>query len=87
MNFVSLKAFWGILFMVLVFAVLAAFATPNNSYSNDATKDEIALGKQLFFDPILSSDSSGWMQLTCVCFKLYTFSIFIAPVFYLVQFN
>lgn len=58
MNFVSLKAFWGILFMVLVLAVLAAFATPNNSYSNDATKDEIALGKQLFFDPILSSDSS-----------------------------
>jgi len=57
-NFVTVKAFWGILFMVLVLAVLAAFARPNNSYSNDATKDEIALGKQLFFDPILSSDSS-----------------------------
>ena len=44
--------------MVLVLGVLAAFALPNNSSIDYAAKDEIALGKQLFFDPILSSDSS-----------------------------
>jgi cytochrome c peroxidase len=57
-NFVTVKAFWGILLMVLVLGVLAAFALPNNSSIDYAAKDEIALGKQLFFDPILSSDSS-----------------------------
>lgn len=58
MNFVTVKAFWGILLMVLVLSVLAAFALPKNTSIDLALKDEIALGKQLFFDPILSSDSS-----------------------------
>ncbi|MEN9345792.1 MAG: hypothetical protein RLZZ60_1261 [Bacteroidota bacterium] len=58
MNFVTVKAFWGILLMVLVLSVLAAFALPKNTSIDYALKDEIALGKQLFFDPILSSDSS-----------------------------
>jgi cytochrome c peroxidase len=57
-NFVTVKAFWGILLMVLVLSVLAAFALPKNTSIDYALKDEIALGKQLFFDPILSSDSS-----------------------------
>ena len=58
MNFVAVKALWGILLMVLVLSVLAAFALPKNTSIDYAVKDEIALGKQLFFDPILSSDSS-----------------------------
>jgi cytochrome c peroxidase len=57
-NFVAVKALWGILLMVLVLSVLAAFALPKNTSIDYAVKDEIALGKQLFFDPILSSDSS-----------------------------
>ena len=54
----AVKALWGILLMVLVLSVLAAFALPKNTSIDYAVKDEIALGKQLFFDPILSSDSS-----------------------------